>query len=120
MKKITLSVTQRHDNKYESIFGTVIAPELLLTPDALEKIASRILEKKLSTVSEKTWDRLVLPVNTIGNLSDYKYNVELELVVTGLTVATLAIVKAAMSLVRHCTCLHYDKDSNTYYKQKMF
>ena len=120
MKKVTLSVTQRHDNRYDSVFGVVIAPELLLTPDALEKIASRVLTEKLNNVSEKTWDRLVLPVNTIGNLSDYKYNIELEIVVTGLTVATLAIVKAAMSLVRHCTCLHYDKDSNSYYKQKMF
>lgn len=120
MKKITLSVTQRHDNRYDSIFGTVIAPELLLTPDALEKIASRVLIEKLKNISEKTWDKLVLPVNAIGNLSDYKYNIELELIVTGLTVATLAIVKAAMSLVRHCTCLHYDKDTNSYYKQKMF
>lgn len=120
MKKITLSVTQRHDNKYDAIFGNIIAPELLLTPDALEKIASRVLNEKLKPIAEKTWDKLVLPVNAIGNISDYKYNIELEIVVTGLTVATIAIIKAAMSLVRHCTCLHYDKDSNTYYKQKMF
>ena len=43
---------------------------------------------------------------------------QLHLYVTGLTVAVIAAIKAAIKMFDSVVLLHYNRDSNSYYQQK--
>lgn len=47
------------------------------------------------------------------------FDAELHIYATGLTVAVLAVVKAAKKLFKSVVVMHYDRDSGNYYEQKM-
>ena len=47
------------------------------------------------------------------------FNAKVAIYATGLTVAVLAIVKAAKTLFAEVAVMHYDKSSDSYYEQKI-
>lgn len=47
------------------------------------------------------------------------YNATVAIYATGLTVAVLAVVKAAKQLFKEVVVMHYDRDSDSYYEQEI-
>ena len=87
----------RHDLPVEDyIFPAELSSELIADPETLQEMA---LEKLMAAVSD--------------------CETELELYVTGLTVAVIAVIEAAKKLDLPVTLYHYNKVKGEYYAQHL-
>ncbi len=85
-----------------SIFDCSISSNMMTDPDALEKLAyTRFLAKQVE-----------LGIETTKGL-------QVNLYVTGLTVALIAVINALAKTDTELTLYHYDRDTNSYYPQKV-
>ena len=52
-------------------------------------------------------------------MSELDKNTEIHLYVTGLTAATLAVVRACYTQNKKLVCYHYNRDTNEYFPQRV-
>src|SRR5690554_465878 len=80
---------------------------------------------KLIEIAEKEKLQVTHSTITLSNQVGYNdvtvrvYDAVAAIYVTGLTVAVLAVVKAAKILFEEVVVMHYDRDKGTYYEQEM-
>lgn len=99
------------ESRHEMPVDTFIFPQVVdpLNVDKLEKEA----ELKLASLLR------IMTVQQLDTKSLKGTGITLHIYVTGLTVATLAIINAARKLFNNIVCYHYDYNSNTYYPQEI-
>lgn len=109
--KIDVSVCEgRHDmplGANGAIFQKTIPDDMITQPDKLEEYVKIRLAELLDT------ELIALPVDCRLR------TVEVNLFVTGLTVATLAIVNVCLKYGILLTCWHYDRNTGEYFPQDM-
>lgn len=110
--KIDVSVCEgRHDMPLGAdgtIFPKTIPEDLLTRPRELEKYAKIRLAELLDT------ELVAFPVDCRLR------KIEVNLFVTGLTVATLAVVNVCLKNDIELTCWHYNKETGRYFPQYMW
>lgn len=85
-----------------SFFDCSISSNLLTNPEQLEKLAySRFVAKQVELGIETT------------------QGLQVNLYVTGLTVALIAVINALANTRVELTLWHYDRDTKNYYSQKV-
>jgi hypothetical protein len=101
----------RHDNPQVNVgyvFGREIAPELLTNPEELKYQASRSLYE----LKEKARQECLAN----GTLREGDFYPHINLVVSGLTVALIAILDSCWGCT--VTLWHFDRESGEYFPQR--
>lgn len=115
VKQVKLGlVAGRHDMPVEEyVFENIFNPTDVdgLYKDAYSKLY------KLFSGSYKT--SIVTHLNDADAYSPRKYRGHVDLYVSGLTTALIAVINAANVLDIHLTLWHYDRDSEEYYPQEI-
>ena len=123
MKKLEVGVYEgRHEMPCKNfMFGQEIDQKWLENPTWLEALASSRFWRLLQDANLITWHQVPS--------EDYYYaddcvgradEVELEIYVTGLTIAVFAIVNAAKAWgFEKITLMHYNRESGQYYPQEV-
>jgi|SRR5690554_1021651 len=120
MKLIKIGICEgRHPlpvNHY--IFPQEINP---LEVEKLERISTKRLVEIANQEKIEIKNTSVILGNQVGyhDITIAVYDAKLLVYATGLTVAVLAVVKAAKHLFKEVVVMHYDRDSNSYYEQKI-
>ena len=122
MKNIKIGVIAgRHEmpvDKY--IFSGELSSEEITNPKGLEIIAKKNFE---AIMSELLVSREECEINNseygTDSYSTYKlYPVDVELYVSGLTVAVIAAAKAVKAIINgNVVLMHYDRESDSYFNQ---
>ena len=68
---------------------------------------------------EKIAENFVYTFQNINNTPASHRRVMLNVYITGLTIACVAVIKACESFDQPLTLWHYDRESNNYYPQKV-
>ena len=118
---ITIGVCEgRHNMPCTNfVFGTEVNPLETSKLEALacEKLASLVKEADLWTYKMVPSEDAYCDSRTARVL---KEGVELTIYVTGLTVALIAVINAAISMgFAKVVLMHYDRESGNYYPQKI-
>lgn len=100
-----------------SVFGEAIPEKYVTRPDTMMWVAEIRLWQRISKHPENC---IISGWDDEGNEVASPVNVKLNLYVTGLTVATVAVINACHDLGVNLTLWHYDRSTNTYYAQEVY
>ena len=118
MKEIvTLGLTEgRHD--LPPVDGFIFPKEV--DPTDLEYINATVSEKLISFVGIKKVPHLGINQDSYDDVACFVGKKHLHLYVTGLTVLTAAVISFCALNGISLTLLHYDREKDDYYPQRLF
>lgn len=131
MAKVTLKMALcegRHEipqAKDGAIFPQEIRPELLRNPNLLERMAGQRIFNRFTEaypdptlyVEYRQWDNWDEDIKVSYGLENGNFH--LDLYVTGLSVALVAVLNAARVRKVSVTLYHYDRETGEYYSQEV-